>query len=77
MIRILICDDHPIINQGIESCFASHHEMRVVATANTAAKLRALLATTRADVLLLDINLPDDSGIELCAEINKSYPELK
>lgn len=77
MIRIIICDDHPIINQGIESYFASHNKMRVVATANSVAKLRTLLATTTVDVLLLDINLPDGDGMELCAEVKKSYLELK
>jgi DNA-binding NarL/FixJ family response regulator len=39
--------------------------------------LRETLAITSADILLLDINLPDGNGLELCPEIKKKYPELK
>ena len=76
MIRIIICDDHPLINQGIQSFFSSNPEMQVIAIADSAAKLRALLPITAADVLLLDINLPDGDGIELCAEIKSNHPQL-
>lgn len=76
MIRIMICDDHPIINQGIQSFFSSNDAMRIVASAHSAAELWELLPVSEADVLLLDINLPDGDGLEMCSEIKKSYPAL-
>lgn len=77
MIRTVICDDHPLINQGLQSYLAMHKQIQVVASASTALELRRILAETPADVLLLDIQLPDGNGLELCAEIRKSYPGIR
>lgn len=76
-IEIIVCDDHPLIAQGLSSFIGQKEDLIIVATATTARELRETLATTSADILLLDINLPDGNGLELCPEIKKKYPELK
>lgn len=77
MIRTVICDDHPLITQGLKSYIASHEQIEIVASAASAQELRELLPATQADVLLLDIQLPDGSGIDLCGEIKRQYPHIQ
>ncbi|MDO5105587.1 response regulator transcription factor [Capnocytophaga sp.] len=77
MIRIIICDDHPVINQGLQSFITSHPEMEVVATASTIAQLTEVLKNVIADVLLLDIHLPDGKASEICLDLKRRYAGLK
>lgn len=77
MIRTVICDDHPLITQGLKSYIASHEQIEIVASAASAQELRELLPATQTDVLLLDIQLPDSSGIDLCGEIKRQYPHIQ
>jgi DNA-binding NarL/FixJ family response regulator len=70
-IEIIVCDDHPLIAQGLSSFIGQKEDLIIVATATTARELRETLAITSADILLLDINLPDGNGLELCPEIKK------
>lgn len=76
-IRIVICDDHPLITEGIHSFITQKEDMEVVATAGSAAELREVLEKHPADILLLDVNLPDENGIDVCMEVKKAYPELR
>lgn len=77
MIRTVICDDHPLITQGLKSYIDLNRQIQIVASAASAKELRDVLSVTDADVLLLDIQLPDGNGIDLCAEVKQAYPELK
>ncbi|MDO4229741.1 MAG: response regulator transcription factor [Capnocytophaga sp.] len=77
MIRIIICDDHPIINEGLQSFITSHPQMQVVATASSIAQLQDVLKSTVADVLLLDIHLPDGKASDMCSSIKQEYPNIK
>ena len=77
MIRTVICDDHPLITQGLKSYIDLNRQIQIVASAASAKELRDVLSVTDADVLLLDIQLPDGTGIDLCAEIKHAYQELK
>ena len=76
-IKIIICDDHPLITEGLHSFINHKNEMEIVATAATAKELREKLPNTPADILLLDISLPDGNGIDLCAETKQKFPDLK
>lgn len=76
-IKIIICDDHPLITEGLQSFIGSNKEMQIVATASTAQELMEILPKYEADVLLLDISLPDGNGIDLCGEVKKKYPEIQ
>jgi DNA-binding NarL/FixJ family response regulator len=77
MIRILLIDDHPIVINGIKQLINRDPDMTVVGTAMNGADTKELLKTTPADILLLDINLPDINGLDLCQYIKTHYPFLR
>lgn len=77
MIRTIICDDHPLITQGLRSYLDSHDEIQIIGASSTAIDLKNILSEEDIDVLLLDIQLPDGNGVEICAEINQEYPHIK
>ncbi len=72
MIRVLICDDHPIFREGLKKTLGVHPDLRVVGEAGSAAELREKLAGTPCDVLVLDISLPDRNGLEVLAELRSA-----
>jgi DNA-binding NarL/FixJ family response regulator len=74
MIRVLICDDHPIFREGLKKTLSVHPDIRVVGEAGSAAELLQQLAATPCDVLVLDISLPDRSGLEVLGELRAVGP---
>lgn len=74
-INIVIVDDHPIVIQGLKMMLENEKYFHIAATFNDGAGLRNFIKTNEADIVLLDITLPDSNGIELCAEIKKMRPE--
>ena len=77
MIRLVICDDHPVITQGLEAFLNQRNNLTVVATCGSGAELMTILEENPIDIVLLDINLPDTSGIELCGTVKKHCPDTK
>ena len=77
MIKIIICDDHPLITEGLKSFIENRDEMQIVATATSAAELWQVLEENETDVLILDISLPDGNGVDICAEVKKCIRILK
>ena len=78
MINIILVDDHALFRLGVKGALAGKHpDIRVVGEADTGKALFHLLETTRADMILLDIVLPDMSGIETARRLRKDYPEIK
>jgi DNA-binding NarL/FixJ family response regulator len=67
-IRLVIVEDHPIVVDGLLSAFREHSEVEVVGRAATLGAARSVLASTPCDVVLLDLRLPDGSGIDLLGE---------
>ena len=61
----MLVDDHPIVLDGLRAALARHAEINIVAEAASLAEARAAIATPGIDVVLLDIRLPDGSGIDL------------
>jgi len=64
-IRVAIVDDHPVVRDGTAALLARQPGLAVVGTAGSLEEARALVATTEVDVLLLDIRLGSDSGLNL------------
>ena len=75
--RILLVDDHPMVLAGLRALLAPLPGLEVVATAATAAEAYVAVAAHRPDVVLLDINLPDQSGLDVCRRLVDEHPALK
>ena len=78
MIRLVIVEDHKLIRMMLSHIFQSGDTDIIVAgEAESGEALFALLDTTPADLVLLDINLPDMGGVEITQRLRKEYPNLK
>lgn len=77
MIKIAIVDDHPIVTDGIRQLIEEADGMEVVGTAMCGGDCKELLKQVTPDVILLDINLPDMSGMDLCGYIHDRYPFIR
>lgn len=77
MISVAITDDHPLILNGIAGIIKQEDGMSLVGTYLTASALAEGLAVEIPDVLLLDINLPDGNGMDLCKIYSKQYPSMR
>jgi DNA-binding NarL/FixJ family response regulator len=75
-IKVFITDDHYMIVEGIRSLLQPHESIEWMGHAMNAASCLSFLQNQVIDVLLLDINLPDKSGIDLCKEIKEKYPVI-
>ena len=77
-IKIIIVDDHNLFRLGIRTAIETHHpDIHIVGEAGTGADFFTLLKNVTADIVLLDIMLPDASGIEIARQLKAQYPELK
>jgi DNA-binding NarL/FixJ family response regulator len=74
--KIFIADDHYMVVEGIHSLLKDEKNIEWMGHAMNAASCMAFLQNQQPDVLLLDINMPDKSGIDLCAEIRQKYPDI-
>lgn len=77
MITVLIVDDHPIVAEGIRKLILDSKAAQVVGVAGTARACLDFLRWEKADVILLDIGLPDSSGVDLCKSIKSGNPSQK
>jgi len=76
-IRVLLVDDHRMVLEGLRVLLEPLEYLEVVGTASTGAEALTAAAATRPHVVLLDINLPDTSGVEVCQQLTATYPGLK
>lgn len=77
MIKVAITDDHKMLVEGLKKMIEESGEAVVTGMAHSGNECRSLLNQGLPDVLLLDINLPDISGTDLCSELHQKYPQLK
>ena len=76
MISVFIIDDHQMILEGIHSLLQEEKDIEWIGCAKLPAELMACLKTRQPDVLLMDINLPQKSGLDLCKEVKEKYPAI-
>jgi len=76
-IRLLIVDDHEIVRIGLRSLFGDHDDIVIVAEASNAAEAVQIVAEQRPDIAVLDVRLPDRSGLELCRDIRLNHPDTE
>lgn len=73
---IFIVDDHYLVIEGIRSLLHNEKNMEWMGHAMNAASCLDFLKNHQPDVILMDVNLPDKSGTELCKEVKKLYPSV-
>lgn len=75
--KVFIVDDHYMVIEGIQSLLQCETEIECVGHATNAASCMAFLRQSQPDVILMDIGLPDKSGIELCREVKEKFPAVQ
>jgi two-component system response regulator DevR len=76
-LRVLIVDDHEVVREGLRSILNRHEGISVVGEAGTVATAVEEAARLRPDVVIMDVRLPDGSGVEACREIRQENPDAK
>lgn len=77
MIKVAIVDDHKILVEGLSNLISESGIAEVAGIAHSAEKCRSLIKNWEFDVLMLDVGLPDISGLDFCVELKNTYPKIK
>ena len=77
MIRVLLVDDHEIVRRGLAGLLAASGGITVVGEAGDVKSALEIFPTLDVDVAVLDVQLPDGNGVELCRELRDLAPELR
>lgn len=77
VVRMLIVDDHEVVREGLAAVLARQPGLEVAAQADSGAEALQRVDQLRPDLVVLDLGLPDISGIELCREIRARYPDTR
>ena len=77
MIKVVLCDDHAVVRRGIRDTLTEALDIEVTGEAASYAELRDVLRTTSCDVLLLDLNLPGRSGLEVLASVRETHADIR
>jgi two-component system response regulator DevR len=73
---VFLLDDHEVVRAGLTALFEATEDIVVVGEASTIAEALARIPPTKPDVAILDVRLPDGSGIEVCRDIRSTWPEI-
>jgi DNA-binding NarL/FixJ family response regulator len=76
-IRIVLIDDHEVVRAGITAMIDAQDDMEVVGEAGTAEDGVRRVGYDEPDVVVLDVRLPDGSGVESCRDIRTRFPDVK
>jgi len=76
-ITVFLVDDHEIVRRGIAELLGAEPDISVVGEATTAAQALGRIDATQPDVVLLDVRLPDGSGIDVCRDVRSRYPAIR
>lgn len=75
--RILLVDDHEVVRRGLRVLLETEEDLEVVGEAGTGADAIRRTGFDSPDLVVMDVRLPDGSGIEACREIRSSFPQVK
>lgn len=77
MIKVILVDDHRIVRDGIRSLIQSEENIEIIGEASSYSELTTILQNKLPDIIVLDISLPDISGIEVIKILGIKYPTLR
>jgi DNA-binding NarL/FixJ family response regulator len=75
--RVLLVDDHEIVRRGLRAVLEAEPDIEVVGEAGTMGEAVRRVGFDSPDVVVLDVRLPDGSGVEACREIRSSFPDVR
>ena len=75
-LRVFLLDDHEVVRSGLRTLLEATEDIIVVGEAATAADALARIPSVHPDVAILDVRLPDASGVEVCREIRSGSPKI-
>jgi two-component system invasion response regulator UvrY len=76
MIRVIIVDDHPVVRRGLKQIIAVEQDMQVVGEAENAREALRVIREIACDAVVLDITLPDASGLDVLSRLKSELPTL-
>lgn len=76
-IRVLLVDDHEVVRRGVRDLLTTEGDVAVVAEAASAAEAVDRAAEVEIDVAVLDVQLPDGSGVEVCRALRRAHPRVR
>jgi two-component system, NarL family, response regulator DevR len=77
MVKVFLVDDHEVVRRGLADLLASDPELEVIGDAGSVSEAKVRIAALKPDVAVLDVRLPDGSGIELCRDLLSDLPDLR
>ena len=76
-IRVFLLDDHELVRGGVKDLIEADGDIEVVGEAGTVDEATRRVPAARPDVAILDVRLPDGSGVEACRDIRSAHPEIR
>jgi two-component system response regulator DevR len=76
-VRVMLVDDHEVVREGLRTLVGKNKGLIVVAEAATMAEAIETAARAKPDVVIMDVRLPDGSGVEACRTIREARPDTK
>jgi len=77
VIRVVLVEDHLLVRSGLRHLLEAKGPVRVVGEAGTCREALSLLERVQADVVILDVSLPDGTGIALCQQVRERFPGVR
>jgi len=76
-LRVMVVDDHEVVREGLRALLNRRDGLNIVAEAGTVAQAVEMAMQYKPDVVVMDVRLPDGSGVEACREIRAQLPETR
>jgi DNA-binding NarL/FixJ family response regulator len=77
VIKVVLCDDHAMVRRGIKDTLTEAIDIQIVGEAASYTEVRDVIRTTPCDVLVLDLNLPGRSGLEVLASLREDHSNIR
>src|SRR4051795_11892046 len=75
-IRVFLLDDHEVVRRGVRDLLEAEDDIEIVGEAGTAEEAIGRIPATSPDVAILDVRLPDGTGVEVCRDVRSARPDL-